>query len=457
MKHKKQCLGFLILIITFVCIFTIHRNTAFAAVNVEINSTNFTDSVFRDYVKKFDKNNDGILSVSEQSAVTSIDVSWSEISSLKGIEYFTSLTSLTCNKNNLTSLNLSKNLELKTLNCFYNKLTTLDLSQNKKLEEIYCYNNELTSLDVSNQSGLTTLVCSYNSLVSLDVTGCTELKLLTCSYNQLTTLNVSQNVNLERLFCISNKLTRLDISHNNNLVRLESHQNDIYTLNISACPYLLDAYLNGEKAETPVRSYVLENPGYYIYVDRWTTINPEPPQKPVISTQPKTQTIASGKKVSFTVEASGEDLEYQWYEMKNGTTKWAKMSGKTSDKLTFATKTTHDGNKYRCKVSNAGGSVNSKAAKLTVATKPVISTQPKAASVNAGKTATFKVTAKGGGLKYQWYCQKKGSTKWTKMSGKTAVTLKVKAKASLNGNKYRCLVKNVAGKVYTKGVKLTVK
>ncbi len=99
----------------------------------------------------------------------------------------------------------------------------------------------------------------------------------------------------------------------------------------------------------------------------------------------------------------------------------------------------------------------SNTAKLTILTKPKITTQPKSVSVKAGKKVTFKVKASGGELKYQWYVMKAGTTKWVKMSGKTKATLSFTAKASKNGWRYRCLVKNVAGSVYTKAVKLTVK
>ena len=54
-------------------------------------------------------------------------------------------------------------------------------------------------------------------------------------------------------------------------------------------------------------------------------------------------------------------------------------------------------------VSNPGGSVTSNEAKLTVHYAPVITVQPKDASVKAGRTATFKVTANGTPtLSYQW-------------------------------------------------------
>ncbi len=89
---------------------------------------------------------------------------------------------------------------------------------------------------------------------------------------------------------------------------------------------------------------------------------------------------------------------------------------------------------------------------------PKITTQPKTATVKAGKKASFKVKASGGALSYQWFCLKKGSTNWVAVtSGGKSATLKVSAKKNMNGNKYRCTVTNVFGSVTSKAVKLKVK
>lgn len=57
-----------------------------------------------------------------------------DISSLEGIELFPNLTLLECKRNNLTSVDVSKNKNLKSLNLEDNQLTTLDVSNNPKLE-----------------------------------------------------------------------------------------------------------------------------------------------------------------------------------------------------------------------------------------------------------------------------------------------------------------------------------
>ncbi len=96
--------------------------------------------------------------------------------------------------------------------------------------------------------------------------------------------------------------------------------------------------------------------------------------------------------------------------------------------------------------------------KKTTVTKPKIKTQPKSLTKAVGQKATFKVKATGKNLKYQWYYRTSPTGKWKKITTKgTSSAYTVKVKARLNGYQYRCLVKNSAGQVYSKTVKLKVK
>ena len=70
---------------------------------------------------------------------------------------------LSCNANQLESLDLSENTALENLTCYNNKLTKLDVKSNTKLESISCYSNQLTSLDISNITGLSGFSCSGNT------------------------------------------------------------------------------------------------------------------------------------------------------------------------------------------------------------------------------------------------------------------------------------------------------
>ena len=155
------------------------------------------------------------------------------LTSLKGIEYFEALTQLFCQRNYLTSLDLSKNTALTILDCSVNQLTSLDLSKNTALTKFYCDGNQLTSLDLSKNTALTILDCSSNQLTSLDVSKNTALEDLDCNDNQLTSLDLSKNTALTILNCYINQLTSLDISNNTALTNLNSFRNQLTSLDVS--------------------------------------------------------------------------------------------------------------------------------------------------------------------------------------------------------------------------------
>ena len=75
-----------------------------------------------------------------------------------------------------------------------------------------------------------------------------------------------------------------------------------------------------------------------------------------------------GETATFTVEAAGEGLSYQW-QIKAGKGGWDDITdANTSSYTTTAVVQNCDGFQYRCVVSNSAGSVNSDSATLTVDT-----------------------------------------------------------------------------------------
>src|SRR5205807_1536493 len=108
---------------------------------------------------------------------------------------------------------------------------------------------------------------------------------------------------------------------------------------------------------------------------------------------------------------------------------------------TPATTAADNGDQFTVVVSNAAGSVTSRAAALTVSAAPVaptITTQPASQMVTAGQTATFTVTATGTApLSYQW--QKNG----TAIGGATAASYTTPATTtSDNGAQYTVVASN---------------
>ncbi|MBO7140567.1 MAG: hypothetical protein J6W19_08375 [Prevotella sp.] len=94
------------------------------SMGLALNSSNFPDNNFLLYVKDLDPNTNGVLTDAEIAEVTEIDVQGKNISSLRGIEFFTALTKLNCSHNNLSQLNLSKNTKLTYVDCCVNSIDT---------------------------------------------------------------------------------------------------------------------------------------------------------------------------------------------------------------------------------------------------------------------------------------------------------------------------------------------
>lgn len=191
--------------------------------SVEINSTNFQDTDFQNYVKRYDKDGNDSLSLEERNKVTTIELpEGSYCPTMKGIEYFPELVTLKCPEAHVRSLDVSKNLKLETLWCYWNNLEQLDVSKNKALKELLCGYNNLTTLNVSQNEALEWLSTNdmRSKLNSLDVSYNKALKHLECTKNGLTSLDVSSNEALERLVCDENPLTELDVSKNDKLTSL---------------------------------------------------------------------------------------------------------------------------------------------------------------------------------------------------------------------------------------------
>lgn len=192
---------------------------------VKIDEAHFPDSNFREFVtQKFDTNpKDGTLSKDELAKVTDLncDKSYSgvtddeKIKSLKGIEYFTSLKKLSCQRNLLTKLDVSNNSELEYLKCSENQLSALDVSNHPALEYLSSYHNPLTALNVSNCPALKTLSCEGDRLLSeLDVSSCSALEKLYCDACHLSVLVLGNHPNLIYLNCSENQLASVNIGSN---------------------------------------------------------------------------------------------------------------------------------------------------------------------------------------------------------------------------------------------------
>ncbi len=170
---------------------------------------------------------------------------------------------------------------------------------------------------------------------------------------------------------------------------------------------------------------------------------------PTLVAQPASRTVVAGASVSFSVSASGFGvLSYQW--SRNGVA----LPGATFPTLTLDTVQVSQAGDYTATVTNAGGSVTSSAARLTVQappTLPVIATPPTGQSVAVGGTVTLSVVASGEGtLSYAW--QKNGFP----VLGATAATLTIPNAQVADSGTYTVVVSNAAGSVTSAPVTVAV-
>ncbi len=219
--------------------------------NMDVNSEEYDGHL----PKKIDANSDGEISMEEAAAVTMINVSYSEITDITEISHFTSITNLYINDNDLTSIDLSKNLALELLNCSFNNLTELDLSTNSELRALTFEANKIASgLDFSNNLNLNYLNGSVNKISAinlslnskleilklnnnliqeLDLSKCTELSFLWCHSNKLSHLDVTLNSKLEEIACDGNQLTEIDLSKSTMLHTFLANRNNFRKLDLS--------------------------------------------------------------------------------------------------------------------------------------------------------------------------------------------------------------------------------
>ena len=113
------------------------------------------------------------------------------------------------------------------------------------------------------------------------------------------------------------------------------------------------------------RCKITDDSGRSIYSD---TVTLRMGAMPGITSQPANHTGAAGETAVFTVEATGENLSYQWEYSNNGGATWSSSgaSGCKTNRLSIGLAAHRNGQMYRCVITNEYGSVISDAATMTV-------------------------------------------------------------------------------------------
>ena len=165
-------------------------------------------------------------------------------------------------------------------------------------------------------------------------------------------------------------------------------------------------------------------------------------------TSPTNQALARGANALFIVSATGTaPLAYQWRFA------GVPVAGATNSAYSRTNIQCSDAGAYDVVVTNAGGSITSSAAILTVVSPPLLVASPTNKTVTVGQSASFSVTATndcGGGLAYQW--QLAG----TNLVNATSAALLIASAQGSNAGSYTAVVSNLAGAVTSGVAVLTV-
>jgi len=193
------------------------------------------------------------------------------INDLSGLEQLTSLTVLSINSNNLTSIDLTQNPQLQVVSLQVNQLTsvnlsnssalrTLDLSTNQLsfvdlsgaplLEILALDRNQFTSINLINTPNLTSLSMIDNQLANVDLSQLPRLLSLNLGGNLLTSIDLSANTQITLLAVNSNSLTAIDLSGMPNLVELELDENQFMGVNVNGNPLLVVLDLGSNNIST---------------------------------------------------------------------------------------------------------------------------------------------------------------------------------------------------------------
>ena len=165
-----------------------------------------------------------------------------------------------------------------------------------------------------------------------------------------------------------------------------------------------------------------------------------PGMGPIIVTPPQSQSVALGADVTFTVEALGAGLSYNW--KRNGVS----LGAPSSSTLTLLAVDAARAGLYSVTVTNANGTSDSSAATLIIDGMPFIVTPPQSAAVVDGTPVTFSVVAGGPGtLTYQWQFNS------ADLPNENNATLNVVAGPATLGN-YRVIVSAGVDKSVTSAV-----
>jgi hypothetical protein len=136
-----------------------------------------------------------------------------DLDDLSGIENFINLKKLTCDRQSLRRVDLSKNTKLEYVWFANNKLIDINLKNLEFLEELQLIGNQLETIDLSDNPYLRILRLGENYFSSFDLESTPRVNYLVLKNNPLTEIKNLTNLNLiKHCYLEGTNLSSLDVS-----------------------------------------------------------------------------------------------------------------------------------------------------------------------------------------------------------------------------------------------------
>ncbi len=178
-------------------------------------------------------------------------------------------------------------------------------------------------------------------------------------------------------------------------------------------------------------------------------------ESPVVITPPVGQSACNGGTISFSVEAAGSNLTFDWRNgsqtvitpgvKANGTVVSISSTATTSTLTMTNTQDADIANFYHARITNSCGFINSPAAAVTFNPSATITTHPQPQTVCAGSPASLSVAASGGAVTFQWQKDGVNIANGGIYSGVTTSVLSISNGQTGDSGMYRCRVTNLCG------------
>lgn len=123
------------------------------------------------------------LSLDELKEIRQLNCSSNMIADAKGIDKLVNIIDLNLSNNNISSIDINRNVELKNLELKNNLIENIDVSKNVNLQKLDLSNNKIRSIFLTNNLLLEELDISNNELKELDIKNNLNLIRLSLQHN----------------------------------------------------------------------------------------------------------------------------------------------------------------------------------------------------------------------------------------------------------------------------------